>query len=249
MDVPLWFAALRTLGWGSLVLQTLYVPMWVIDRWLSDLPDHGWFILLGLPFSVWGMASIVLPIPAIVHSAILALGVTGPSQWRLAASSIASLVVPCALYALDWTLVPEIIYWPSTVLAWAALGMLAYHPRLAAERAPEAVRERSPWSLLALGLAGVIFGRVIAGREVFPSVRAKDAWYLVILGLAGTLLGCAVVLPGLLSHSHGGTAWVFLIIYSPFLVAATAGAYGSEVIARWWARRRSTGEQAPRPDL
>ena len=250
MDVPLWFAALRTLGWGSLVLQTVYVPMWVIDRWLSHLPDHGWFLLLLLPFSVWGMASTVLPIPAIVHSAIMALGVTGRSQWRLAASSIASLVVPCALYALDWTLIPAIIFWSSTVLAWAALGMLAYHPRLAAERAPEAVRERSPWSLLALGLAGVIFGRVMAGREVFPSVRAKDAWYLVILGLAGVALGWLIAGRGLFrpaTEDHGGM--LLPIIYAPFLVAATAGAYGSEVVAKWWARRRHTGEQALRPDL
>jgi len=212
-DWPLWYAALRTLGWGSLVLQTLYVPMWVIDRWLSDLPDHGWFLLLLLPFSVWGMASIVLPIPAIVHSAILALGVTGRSQWRLAAGGLVAMIVPAIFYAFPETLLPDALYWPSAVLGWAALGTLLYGCRRRCDRATAAA----------------------------PRV---DSRALGLLGLAGGVAGCAIVAPGLLSPPHVEYAWVVPIIYAPFLVAATAGAYGSEVVARWWARRRMPGERA-----
>lgn len=213
-DWPLWYAALRTLGWGSLVLQALYPAMWVA----SHISCEGWQIALAVPVGVIGLSAFSLPIPVVVHSATSALGVTGRSRWRVAAGGLVAMIVPAIFYAFPETLLPDALYWPSAVLAWAALGTLLY-----------GCRRRCDWATAAA-----------------PRI---DRRALGLLGLAGGVAGCAIVAPGLLSPPHVEYAWVGPIIYAPFLVAATAGAYGSEVVAKWWARRRNTGEQAPRPDL
>ncbi len=198
-----WLSIIRSLGWGSICLSSLF-PL----SWLQDISRAHDFSALTTVLSAMLFILAIMPVPVVVLS-VVKFSLKYQSH-DLKPIVIGGFLLPAILFTIDMLQMRQasgvipgfILAWPSVIICWASLGMFG-GSRLWQQSVSSCSKPVKSWTWFAISIAA---------------------------GLGLGLLFLSIGIDNLPVGDGMGTSYAFYC--PPFLVLAAIGSHGWYFVSR-----------------